>query len=701
MQTNLAVEAGKVAPEREGDRNNPLLERVALALNSTLELREVLRALGEITLEMTGAARCGLFLLDEREVEPVVAIGTVSDDDLWKEFQAMGAVHVDLIPTAWERLLRGRAVPVPDAASSVLIPPSWTERFNLQSLALVPLLAMGEPCGLMGVDYQAVHEFDDGETRLLEAIGMYAGVAIRNARLFDSTRKRARLQEALAAGAAALVSPLEPSGIARELAGAYSVLLNARLCAIGLIDEERTRLTTLASQGADSIGRSLQIADLPERFTSRLLDAENLPRSIDLGDDPWLGETLGASTPGVKSYVVLPLFVGEDVRGGVLLGFATSAPLDEEERAAAEALASMAAAALERSMLLERLEQQLRRLEVLHALGSALAEQAHAARLVDRLNELLSGDGIEVAGLAFRDRDLARRLGGDEPTPQERALWRKGGQAAVLPDGAIAVPMRLGRRLVGSVRVRPSDLSSEDRSFIEALATGVAEVASRGALRSEVEEAERERAVAAERERIAADLHDSAGQLFVAIKLLARQQQEHIPEDSPWAQRFSRFAELADRGKWEIDQVIRALAFFPAARRGVAAAIKSLSHNFEMDSGIEVLVQVEGAPVRLTPQVERALYRTAHEALANAWRHARCSTINVGLTFGKDELELTVTDDGVGLGQALKEEGPRVGLANMRKAIEQVGGSFRIRSAKPRGVRVEARVARKGATSGS
>jgi signal transduction histidine kinase len=700
MQTKVAVDTRQGAPG-EGGRTDPLLERVALALNSTLELREVLRVLGEITLEVTGAARCGLFLLDGREVEPVVAIGAVADEDLWEEFRAMGSVSVDGIPTAWDHLLRGRAVPIPDAASSTLIPASWTERFGLKSLALVPLLAMGEPCGLLGVDYQDSHEFSGGETRLLEAIGMYAGVAIRNARLFDSTRKRARLQEALAAGAAALVSPLEPSGIARELADAYADLLNARLCAIGLVDEERTTLTTLASHGTDSIGRFIHVSDIPERFVARMMDTSSLARSIDLGDDPWLAENLAGPTHEISSYVVLPLFIGDDVRGGVLLGFPGTAPLDAEERAAAEALASMAAAALERSMLLERLEQQLRRLEVLHALGSALAEQAHAARLVDRLNELLADDGIEIAGLAFRDRDLARRLGGDDPTAPERTLWRKGGSGAILPDGTIAVPMRLGRRLVGTVRVRPADLSVEDRSFIEALATGVAEVASRGALRSEVEEAERERAVAAERERIAADLHDSAGQLFVAIKLLARQQQEHIPEDSPWAQRFSRFAELADRGKWEIDQVIRALAFFPAARRGVAAAIKSLSHNFEMDSGIEVLVQVEGAPVRLTPQVERALYRTAHEALANAWRHARCSTINVQLTFDKEELVLTVTDDGIGLGQALKEEGPRVGLANMRKAIEQIGGSFRIRSAKPRGVRVEARVARKGTSSGS
>lgn len=282
-------------------------------------------------------------------------------------------------------------------------------------------------------------------------------------------------------------------------------------------------------------------------------------------------------------------------------------------------------------------------------------------------------------------------------------MLRAGGRdgSAQLPDGTLAIPMRLGRRTVGSVRVRPADLARDDRSFIEALASGVAEVASRGALRAEMEAADRERAVGTERARIAADLHDTAGQLFIAIKLLAEQQAEQIPEDSPWAGRFRRFAELAEHGKWEIDQVIRALAFFPAARRGLAPAVKSLSRNFEMDSGIEVLVSVEGAPVRLTPQVERALYRIAHEGLANAWRHARCATVVIQLSFGPEEVALTVTDDGIGLSQTLKEEGPRVGVANMRKSVEEAGGSFRIRAAKPRGIRIEARVKREGRTSAS
>jgi signal transduction histidine kinase len=702
MLTQTTIHAHAAAGPPPVDARDGVLERVALALNSTLELREVLRVLAGITLEVTGAARCGLFLLEGRTVEPVIAIGAAPDEDLWEEFRAMGSIPLDAVPTAWDHLLEGRAVPVPDAGASVLIPKSWIDRFELKSLALVPLVATGEPCGVMGVDYQAWHEFTDDEIRLLEAIGMYAGVAIRNARLFDSTRRRARLQEALAAGAAALVSPVGSDKIAGKLTDAYGDLLDARLCAIGLINQERTQIETLASRGVRRPGGPIPMEQIPEHLASKLLQPpEKLSRSIDFSGDPWLSNLLEGPAVGISRFLVLPIFIGEQLRGGILLGFDSRARLGAEERGAAEALATMAATAFERSMLLEKLEQQLRRVQVLHELGSALAEQAQASTLVRRLNELLAGDGIEVDGLAFRSRVLARRLGGSEPTPQERAMWRNGDGYARLPDATLAIPMRVGRRIVGSVRVRSAELAPHDLSFIEALASGVAEVASRGALRTEVEEAERERVVAAERARIAADLHDTAGQLFVAIKLLSEQQAEEVPADSPWAGRLHRFAELAGRGKWEIDQVIRALEFFPAARRGLAPAIKSLAHTFELDSGIEILVSVEGVPARLTPQVERALYRIAHEGLANAWRHARCAHVHIQLAFAKDEVSLRVTDDGVGLTATLEHEGPRAGIANMRKSIEEVGGSFRVRAAKPRGVRIEGCVKREGRTSAS
>src|SRR5207245_9727516 len=136
-----------------------------------------------------------------------------------------------------------------DAASSALVPRIWTRRFSLRSLVLVPLVAAGEPCGLMVVDYRTPRRFPADEVRLLEAIGASAGVAVRNARLFEETRaaavERARLltQRDL---------HLRQLRVLYGLRASLAKGLNADLLADRLnelLGDERVRVTRIAFRG--------------------------------------------------------------------------------------------------------------------------------------------------------------------------------------------------------------------------------------------------------------------------------------------------------------------------------------------------------------------------------------------------------------------------------------------------------------------
>ena len=55
-----------------------------------------------------------------------------------------------------------------------------------------------------------------------------------------------------------------------------------------------------------------------------------------------------------------------------------------------------------------------------------------------------------------------------------------------------------------------------------------------------------------------------------------------------------------------------------------------------------------GDPVRLHPEIEVALLRTAQEALANVAKHAGASRAGVTLSYMGDVVALDVRDDGVG-----------------------------------------------------
>ena len=682
---------GLVPGPQVGAGAERVLLRVAEALNSTLELREVLRLLAEITLEHSGgASRCTLFLLDEDAVfTPAVALGVRADEDLWRVFREMPPVTMDAEQARLFR--RFRAVPIEDARTNSLIPDDWVERFDLHSLVVIPLLAVGEPCGLMVVDFPTVRRFGEAELSLLEAIGQSAGVAVRNARLYEAERRRARMQEALARGAAALSRPVEPTVIAGRLAAAYTDLLGAGCCAIGRVDYERGVVNPIIVSGyADP--PPMPFAHFPVHIR-RIVDA-NWERGrvmpLQFDDEPAFARLAGCGSSGAVRYLLVPMMAQDRPIGVVLLGFPAGVRLDDDACGAAQTLANIAGAALERQELLGRLERQIRHSDVLYRLSTALTEHADAPALVAKLNELLADPRMAVVGMALRDPKIARRLGGEKPLPAERAA-RSGDRPLRIDDDLLSVPMRLGRRLVGHLRLRTGVLNAADEAFVVALASGVAEVASRGALRAALDIAARDRAVASERDRMAADLHDTVGQLFVAIGLLARRHMEQIDDDAV-TERIRRLAELADGGKWELEQAIRALAFVPAERRGLLPALRGLAHSFEQDSGISVLLESIGRPARLSPAIERALYRVAHEALTNAWRHARCSFVRLELEFAGDEVALRITDDGVGLGPRLRDRGPGLGIMSMRRAVAEVNGILRVRNAARHGVRVEARV---------
>ncbi|MHB8464931.1 MAG: sensor histidine kinase [Acidimicrobiales bacterium] len=119
-----------------------------------------------------------------------------------------------------------------------------------------------------------------------------------------------------------------------------------------------------------------------------------------------------------------------------------------------------------------------------------------------------------------------------------------------------------------------------------------------------------------------------------------------------------------------------------------------MTERFAEDSGVRVGFRVTGRQVRLGAEVESSLYRVAHEALANAWRHARCRVIDVDLVVGSADVTLRVRDDGVGFSEAAIKSTKRTGVQSMRRAMEKIGGTPLFGNGEPTGAVVEAKVGR-------
>jgi signal transduction histidine kinase len=185
-----------------------------------------------------------------------------------------------------------------------------------------------------------------------------------------------------------------------------------------------------------------------------------------------------------------------------------------------------------------------------------------------------------------------------------------------------------------------------------------------------------------ERLKLGRELHDSTGQLLLALRLeIAR-----LREVNGTTVQGSLLDEI-DKTVREIDREIRSFSFthYPAeiGREGLGPALRSLARGFASRTGLRINFSSIPDSISQSGQVALALLRVAQEALLNVHRHAHALHVQMALTLRGGMLELTVRDDGVGIPQEHQlEESHGVGLLGMRHRVERLGGRFAIRRLK-------------------
>jgi signal transduction histidine kinase len=185
-----------------------------------------------------------------------------------------------------------------------------------------------------------------------------------------------------------------------------------------------------------------------------------------------------------------------------------------------------------------------------------------------------------------------------------------------------------------------------------------------------------------ERLKLGRELHDSTGQLLLALRLeIARLRVMYGASDQG-----SLLDEIDDTVR-EIDREIRAFSFthYPAevGRDGLGPALRSLARGFASRTGLRINFSSIPDTIAQTGQSALALLRIAQEALLNVHRHARALHVQMALSLRAGMLELTIRDDGIGIPQEHDlEESHGVGLLGMRHRVERLGGHFAIRRLK-------------------
>ncbi len=277
-------------------------------------------------------------------------------------------------------------------------------------------------------------------------------------------------------------------------------------------------------------------------------------------------------------------------------------------------------------------------------------------------------------------RNLARE--------QERIrISRVNFQAYLLKMFAFSVFLALGVAGVSIIRASKLEQRSEEQ-------------------RNRAEHAERElrylsqklvQAQEEERKSISRELHDEIGQLLTALKMQLGNL-EHL-RHAPG----SEYEDHLAQAKAVTEQTLRSVRDLAMGLRpsmlddiGLGPALQWQAREFSNRSGIAVSIEVDGKLSNVPETVNTCVYRVIQESLTNCARHAQAKNVRITVHGGKDQIYVTVSDDGIGF-ESGGLAGRGLGLIGMEERVKKLGGNLSISSQAQKGTLLEVRLPLSGA----
>ena len=211
-----------------------------------------------------------------------------------------------------------------------------------------------------------------------------------------------------------------------------------------------------------------------------------------------------------------------------------------------------------------------------------------------------------------------------------------------------------------------------------------------GAVSSEVElwleGIERTQALSSERERIGRELHDGTIQSIYAAGLMLEGARYSLTSDPGTARtQLTRAIE-------SLNQTIRDVRRYIFDLRGempnddLETGLRKILKNFHVNTLLEAEFTVEGEKVRMVGVERRQhIFQIARETLTNVARHAQAQRVEVRLRYHADELQLCISDDGIGL-PALPINRKGQGLRNIRERTRLLDGLLDLHTAPDEGM---------------
>lgn len=342
--------------------------------------------------------------------------------------------------------------------------------------------------------------------------------------------------------------------------------------------------------------------------------------------------------------------------------------------------------------LLQSVTDRARALTQSQAASLCLLDENHSAlTLVAQ-----SGNGKSPAGLhQSLQRDLARRVVVEgETVIMQAACSQCGFLLAHAPGQCVAAPLSAGSESLGAlcaVRETGKPFDADETRALTLLANSAAIAIANARLVTAEQKQAAHAATLAERERLAAELHDNLAQTLSFLNLktdrvketVAAHDADHVGAD---LQHMKEAIGVA------YHQVRTALVGLHEPLPSVDDFAQKLSahlSDFREATPLEVeLIIADSSAFALPPLMQTQAMHIIRESLTNVRRHARAQHVVVRVERVNDQARFAIEDDGCGFDPQAIVSDAHLGLTIMRTRAERSGGMLKVESAKGCGTKV-------------
>jgi len=352
-QVAVALENGRLMTETEQKaRNLGTLQNLTVAINSTLELKQVLTQTCQAAVELTEVDHSGLVLFDpDGTAGQVLAEYPPTERTLGQRITVRG------IPAEEQLVLEKQIVNIPDLASDTSL---GTVRdlllgLGIRSIVIVPVVFDGKVVASFSLDaMQNPRAFSQGEIEICQSLANQAAVAIRNARLYQETDEGRRYLHSLYQATTEIISPRDPNEVLQNIVNTVCGTTGAWRAVILLVDESEHPLA-IASFGFD---HHLDLAEsIRPNGVSTQVFRSGQPRFIPDTEAEANKINPAMLTQGTKAAACLPLsLLGRNI-GVLWIQFRDKHTFSKTEQQALQLYANQSAIAYDNSRRMRELEQ--------------------------------------------------------------------------------------------------------------------------------------------------------------------------------------------------------------------------------------------------------------------------------------------------------------------------------------------------------